>query len=90
MPGIDIVKYDGRAEAPENPVDGPDAVDGEYGGPTPGDWAAGVDAECTVWEGMVHCWQLFAPALDEALVSLELAGRFIAQHQRGVPLSAAA
>ncbi|MFK4759891.1 SdrD B-like domain-containing protein [Microbacterium sp. ZW T5_45] len=45
VPGIDIVKYDGRAEAPENPVDGPDAVDGEYGGPTPGDWAAGVDAD---------------------------------------------
>jgi acetyl esterase/lipase len=52
--------------------------------------AAGVDAECTVWEGMVHCWQLFAPALDEALVSLELAGRFIAQHQRSVPHRAAA
>jgi len=52
--------------------------------------AAGVDAECTMWEGMVHCWQLFAPALDEALVSLELAGRFIAQHQRSQPQSAAA
>ena len=51
---------------------------------------AGVDAECTVWEGMVHCWQLFAPALDEALVSLELAGRFIAQHQRNALHSAAA
>ena len=44
--------------------------------------AAGVEAECTVWEGMVHCWQLFAPALDEAMASLELAGRFIVAHQR--------
>lgn len=44
--------------------------------------AAGVEAECTVWEGMVHCWQLFAPALDEAMTSLEQAGRFIAAHQR--------
>lgn len=52
--------------------------------------AAGVDAECTVWDGMVHCWQLFAPALDEALVSLEQAGRFIAQHQRNLPQRSAA
>ncbi len=44
--------------------------------------AAGVAVECTVWEGMVHCWQLFAPALDEAMASLEQAGRFIAAHQR--------
>jgi hypothetical protein len=39
---------------------------------------------------MVHCWQLFAPALDEALVSLELAGRFIAQQQRSLPHRATA
>lgn len=44
--------------------------------------AAGVQADCTVWDGMVHCWQLFAPMLDEALASLEQAGRFIATHQR--------
>lgn len=44
--------------------------------------AAGVETECTVWEGMVHCWQLFAPALDEALASLEQAARFIAARQR--------
>lgn len=44
--------------------------------------AAGVEAECTVWDGMVHCWQLFTPALDEALASLEQAGRFIAARQR--------
>ncbi|MGW8484554.1 SdrD B-like domain-containing protein [Microbacterium sp. NPDC055903] len=44
-PAIDIVKFDGREDAPANPVDGPDAVDGEYGEPTPGDWAAGVDAD---------------------------------------------
>ncbi|RYH61643.1 MAG: alpha/beta hydrolase [Alcaligenaceae bacterium] len=45
--------------------------------------AAGVEVDCTVWEGMVHCWQLFAPALDEALASLRQAGEFIAAHQRG-------
>lgn len=44
--------------------------------------AAGVEAECTVWDGMVHCWQLFAPVLDEAMASLEQAGRFMAAHQR--------
>lgn len=44
--------------------------------------AAGVEADCTVWDGMVHCWQLFAPVLDEALASLEQAGRFIAARQR--------
>ena len=43
--------------------------------------AAGVEADCTVWDGMVHCWQLFAPVLDEALASLEQAGRFIAARQ---------
>lgn len=44
--------------------------------------AAGVDAECTLWDGMVHCWQLFAPVLDEAMASLEQAGRFMAARQR--------
>lgn len=44
--------------------------------------AADVEADCTVWDGMVHCWQLFAPVLDEALASLEQAGRFIAARQR--------
>lgn len=52
--------------------------------------AAGVEADCTVWDGMVHCWQLFAPALDEALASLEQAGRFIAAHQRTAVAVAAA
>lgn len=47
--------------------------------------AAGVDTQCTVWDGMVHCWQLFAPALDEALDSLAQAGRFVAAHQRSAP-----
>lgn len=45
VPGIDIVKFDGRVSAPENPVDGPDPVDGEYGDPTPGEWAPEVDAD---------------------------------------------
>lgn len=52
--------------------------------------AAGVEADCTVWEGMVHCWQLFAPVLDEALTSLEQAGRFIAAHQRTAVAAVAA
>lgn len=47
--------------------------------------AAGVEVECTVWDGMVHCWQLFAPVLDEALASLEQAGRFMAARQRTAP-----
>mgnify|MGYP001105132591 FL=1 len=51
--------------------------------------AAGVQADCTVWDGMVHCWQLFAPALDEALASLEQAGQFIAAHQRTAVAAAA-
>lgn len=47
--------------------------------------AAGVEVECTVWDGMVHCWQLFAPVLDEAMASLEQAGRFMAARQRTAP-----
>lgn len=44
--------------------------------------APGVEVECSLWDGMVHCWQLFAPVLDEALASLEQAGRFMAARQR--------
>lgn len=44
--------------------------------------AAGGEVECSLWDGMVHCWQLFAPVLDEALASLEQAGRFMAARQR--------
>lgn len=40
VPGIDIVKFDGRATAPANPVDGPSAD-----GATPGDWAPAIDAD---------------------------------------------
>lgn len=40
VPGIDIVKFDGRSVAPANAVDGPSSA-----GATPGDWAAGVDAD---------------------------------------------
>ncbi|MFF5623766.1 SdrD B-like domain-containing protein [Microbacterium sp. NPDC012755] len=43
--GIDLVKFDGRAESPENPVDGPDPVNGEYGGPTTGEWPVQTDAD---------------------------------------------
>jgi len=47
--------------------------------------AAGAEVECTVWDGMVHCWQLLAPVLDEAMASLEQAGRFMAARQRTAP-----
>ncbi|WP_162893155.1 SdrD B-like domain-containing protein [Microbacterium halotolerans] len=40
VPGIDIVKFDGRSDAPANPVDGPSSD-----GATPGDWSPAVDAD---------------------------------------------
>jgi acetyl esterase/lipase len=42
---------------------------------------AGVDAELKIFDGMCHGWQLFAPTLDEAMVSVEEAARFIKAHQ---------
>ncbi|MEO6292571.1 MAG: alpha/beta hydrolase fold domain-containing protein, partial [Burkholderiaceae bacterium] len=41
---------------------------------------ANVTTELKVWDGMVHCWQLFAPMLDEATQSLNEVGRFVAKH----------
>jgi acetyl esterase/lipase len=33
-----------------------------------------------VWPGMVHCWQLFAPMLDEGMQSIEEVSRFVTTH----------
>jgi acetyl esterase/lipase len=41
---------------------------------------AGVDVELKVWPGMVHCWQLFAPMLDEGMQSLREISAFITRH----------
>lgn len=49
---------------------------------------ANVETELKVWDGMVHCWQLFAPMLDEATQSLNEAGSFVAQHLKPAPPSA--
>jgi epsilon-lactone hydrolase len=38
---------------------------------------AGVEAELKVWPGMVHCWQLFAPMLEEGMQSLQEIADFI-------------
>jgi epsilon-lactone hydrolase len=38
---------------------------------------AGVEAEIKVWPGMVHCWQLFAPMLEEGMQSLQEIADFI-------------
>ncbi len=38
---------------------------------------AGVEAEVKVWPGMVHCWQLFAPMLEEGMQSLQEIADFI-------------
>ncbi|HWL45501.1 MAG TPA: SdrD B-like domain-containing protein [Ilumatobacter sp.] len=45
QPGIDLVKFDGRATPPADPVDGADPVNGSYDGPTPGSWPPAVDAD---------------------------------------------
>jgi epsilon-lactone hydrolase len=43
--------------------------------------AAGVPAELTIFDGMCHGWQLFAPMLDEGMASIEQGAAFIAAHQ---------
>jgi len=43
--------------------------------------AASVDAELKIFEGMCHGWQLFAPVLEEGMMSVEEAGRFIKSRQ---------
>jgi epsilon-lactone hydrolase len=44
--------------------------------------AAGVAGELTIFDGMCHGWQLFAPMLDEGMESIEAAARFIQAHER--------
>jgi monoterpene epsilon-lactone hydrolase len=39
--------------------------------------AAGVSVELNIFDGMCHGWQLFAPMLDEGMVSIEQAARFV-------------
>lgn len=41
---------------------------------------AGVETELKVWPGMVHCWQLFAPMLEEGMRSLQEIAAFIKTH----------
>lgn len=38
---------------------------------------AGVTVEIKVWPGMVHCWQLFAPMLEEGMQSIQEIANFI-------------
>lgn len=42
--------------------------------------AAGVPAELTLWDGMCHNHQLFAPFLGEGMASLDQAGAFLRDH----------
>ncbi|RWX10006.1 alpha/beta hydrolase [Rhizobium hidalgonense] len=44
--------------------------------------AAGGSAELSIFEGMVHSWQLFAPMLEEGMQSIEEAGGFLHNHLR--------
>ena len=39
---------------------------------------AGSPVELKVWPGMVHCWQLFGPMLEESMQSLQELAAFIA------------
>ncbi len=43
--------------------------------------AAGVTAELKIFEGMCHSWQIYAPMLDEGIVSIEECAAFMAAHQ---------
>ena len=43
--------------------------------------AAGVAADLTVFDGMTHNWQLYAPMLDEGMASIEACAAFIKAHQ---------
>ncbi|MCA0206372.1 MAG: alpha/beta hydrolase [Proteobacteria bacterium] len=44
--------------------------------------AAGGEAELTLWEGMCHNHQLFAPLLEEGMASIDRAGAFLRGHLR--------
>lgn len=43
--------------------------------------AAGVAADLKMFDGMSHVWQLYAPILDEGMVSIEECAAFIKAHQ---------
>jgi monoterpene epsilon-lactone hydrolase len=43
--------------------------------------SAGVDAELAIFDGMCHGWQLFAPMLEEGMVSIEASAAFAREHQ---------
>jgi epsilon-lactone hydrolase len=43
--------------------------------------AAGVSTELTIFDGMCHGTQLFAPMLDEGMESIEQAARFLRNHE---------
>ena len=38
---------------------------------------AGVPVQAEIWEGMFHCWQLFAEQVPEGQEAIEQAGAFI-------------
>ena len=42
--------------------------------------AAGVSVELSVWDDMIHVWQLFAPILPEGQRALDQAGDFVKKH----------
>jgi epsilon-lactone hydrolase len=43
--------------------------------------AVGVAAELKIFDGMIHGWQLYAPMLDDGMVSIEECAAFIRAHQ---------
>jgi epsilon-lactone hydrolase len=43
--------------------------------------AVGVAVELTVFGGMRHTWQMFAPMPDEWMASIEASAAFIKAHQ---------
>jgi len=43
--------------------------------------AAGVSADLSVFDGMCHTFQMYAPILDEGMASIEQCAAFIASHQ---------
>jgi monoterpene epsilon-lactone hydrolase len=43
--------------------------------------AAGVPVDLKIFDGMFHVWQMYAPMLDEGMVSLDECAAFIKAHQ---------
>lgn len=42
--------------------------------------AAGVDVTLDAWEGLIHVWQIFGPAIPESVQALEKIGEFLEKH----------